>query len=76
MSRASRPPARNIGSDSAYELDPAVGLAARAWLYKAKYEAAKTVLADREAELLRLKGPCRVAACRLHYAHSGPCDIQ
>ncbi len=36
---------------------------------------ARTVLRDREAELLDLKGPCRVSACRLHYAHSGPCDI-
>lgn len=40
-----------------------------------KLAAAKAVRADREAELLKLKGPCRVAGCRLHYAHSGPCDI-
>jgi hypothetical protein len=43
--------------------------------------AAKSVLADRERELLELKGPCSggqvgVGPCRLHYAHSGPCDIR
>lgn len=35
--------------------------------------AAKAVLADRERELLELKGPCSTTSCRLHYAHSGPC---
>lgn len=35
-----------------------------------------SVLADREAELLELKGPCSSANCRLHYAHRGPCDIR
>jgi hypothetical protein len=34
------------------------------------------VLADRERELLEIKGPCSVRRCRLHYAHSGPCDIK
>ena len=34
----------------------------------------RTVLADREAELLNLKGPCRAPGCRLHYAHRGPCN--
>ena len=38
--------------------------------------AARAVLRDREAELLDLKGPCRVSTCRLHQAHSGPCDIR
>ena len=38
--------------------------------------AAKAVLADRERELLELKGPCTTKACRLHYAHSGPCDTR
>jgi len=41
--------------------------------------AAKAVLADRERELLELKGPCSGAAghaCRLHCAHSGPCDTR
>jgi hypothetical protein len=38
---------------------------------RAKLAAAKAVLADRERELLDLKGPC--STCRLHYAHSGPC---
>lgn len=36
--------------------------------------AAKAVLAERERELLELKGPCSNRRCRLHYAHSGPCD--
>lgn len=40
-----------------------------------RHDAAKAVLADREAELLALKGPCTTPGCRLHYAHSGPCDI-
>lgn len=26
------------------------------------------------AELLRLKGPCSNSNCKLHYAHSGPCE--
>lgn len=34
------------------------------------------VLAERERELLTLKGPCSSKGCRLHYAHAGPCDIQ
>jgi hypothetical protein len=28
----------------------------------------------RERELLELKGPCSNKECRLHYAHSGPCN--
>ncbi len=36
----------------------------------------RIVLADREKELLDLKGPCSNGRCRLHYAHSGPCDIR
>lgn len=40
------------------------------------YDAAKAVLAERERELLALKGPCSAGACRLHYAHSGPCNVQ
>lgn len=42
----------------------------------ARLAAAKAVLADRERELLELKGPCSSEGCRLHYAHSGPCDIR
>jgi hypothetical protein len=38
--------------------------------------AAKFVLAERERELLELKGPCSSTRCRLHYAHSGPCDTR
>lgn len=38
--------------------------------------ATRAVLAERERELLELKGPCSTTACRLHYAHSGPCDIK
>jgi hypothetical protein len=36
----------------------------------------RAILADRERELLELKGPCFTRRCRLHYAHSGPCDIE
>lgn len=36
--------------------------------------ALRSVLADRERELLDLKGPCSNRACPLHYAHSGPCQ--
>lgn len=36
-----------------------------------RVRALEAVLADREQELLELKGPCRT--CRLHFAHSGPC---
>lgn len=36
--------------------------------------ALESALADRERELLELKGPCSNAKCSLHYAHSGPCD--
>lgn len=43
--------------------------------YKRKYEATKAVLEYREAELMKLKGPCSSSDCSLHYAHSGPCDI-
>ena len=38
--------------------------------------AAKAVLAERERELLELKGPCSSRdrhGCPLHYAHAGPC---
>lgn len=38
-------------------------------------QAVRAVLAERERELLELKGPCSNRACRLHYAHAGPCDI-
>lgn len=40
----------------------------------AKLRAARAVCAVRERELLELKGPCSNKTCRLHYAHSGPCD--
>lgn len=36
----------------------------------------ESVLEDRERELLELKGPCSSQSCRLHYAHSGPCDVR
>lgn len=39
-------------------------------------DAARAVLADRERELFDLKGPCSNGWCRLHYAHSGPCDCR
>jgi hypothetical protein len=42
----------------------------------AHISATRAVLADRERELLELKGPCSNTGCRLHYAHSGPCDTR
>ena len=42
----------------------------------AQRDAARAVLAERERELLELKGPCHTGGCRLHYAHAGPCDIK
>ena len=36
--------------------------------------AVRFVLAERERELLEIQGPCSNRHCRLHYAHSGPCD--
>jgi len=41
-----------------------------------RLRAARAVLADRDAELLELKGPCSGPGCRLHCAHRGPCDIR
>jgi len=38
--------------------------------------ALEAVLRDRERELLEVKCPCSSRGCRLHYAHSGPCDIR
>lgn len=35
--------------------------------------ATRAVLAEREAELLELKGPCTNGSCPLHLAHRGPC---
>lgn len=43
---------------------------------KRRVEILESVLEDRERELLELKGPCSSKQCRLHYAHSGPCDIK
>lgn len=43
---------------------------------RARLAGLRRVLADRERELLDLKGPCSTTRCRLHYAHSGPCDIK
>jgi len=42
----------------------------------AQLRATKAVLAIREEELIQIRGTCRNPNCRLHYAHSGPCDIQ
>lgn len=36
-----------------------------------KLTAARFLVAERERELLELKGPC--PSCRLHRAHAGPC---
>lgn len=35
--------------------------------------AAVAILAERERELLELKGSCSNIKCHLHYAHSGSC---
>lgn len=43
---------------------------------QARIRALTSVLADRERELLQLKGPCSNKQCSLHYAHSGPCDVR
>lgn len=42
---------------------------------EAKLAASKAVCAERERELLNLKGPCSTPECVLHYAHAGPCDL-
>jgi hypothetical protein len=39
-----------------------------------KLRVSEAILEVRERELLELKGPC--STCRLHYAHSGPCDTR
>lgn len=54
--------------------DPAPDAPAHTCCYHVR--AAKAVLADRERELLAIKGHCGWMACRLHYAHSGPCDTR
>jgi hypothetical protein len=41
-----------------------------------KLKATQQVLAERERELLELKGPCSNSDCHLHYAHAGPCDVR
>ena len=41
----------------------------------AKLAATKRVLAERERELREIRGCCSWMACRLHLAHSGPCDM-
>jgi hypothetical protein len=56
---------REIGDDLAKVIDKA-----------GRISATRAVLADRERELLELKGECSSAGCRLHYAHAGPCDIK
>lgn len=41
---------------------------------KFKLSATEAVLSYREDELLERKGPCSNKECRLHFAHTGPCD--
>lgn len=43
---------------------------------EAVLKSVRNVLRERERELLELKGPCSTKNCTLHFAHSGPCDIQ
>lgn len=49
-------------------------LTVHAEMLGAQHRATRTVLAERERELLLWKGPCSNFTCRLHYAHAGPCD--
>lgn len=42
----------------------------------AQLRADRAVRASRERELLELKGPCSNPGCRLHLAHSGPCEVE
>lgn len=42
----------------------------------ARLEATQRILADRERELLAVQGHCYLGGCSLHYAHSGPCNVQ
>ena len=41
----------------------------------ARLEATQRILADRERELLAIRGQCATDACTLHYAHGGPCNM-
>ena len=41
--------------------------------YGEQLRATKAILAEREKELLTLKGHCSHKSCTLHFAHSGPC---
>lgn len=70
-------------SKTRVELELAAQKSAARTLGKAEVllAATRAVLAERERELLELKGPCSggeigVGPCRLHYAHSGPCDAK
>lgn len=42
--------------------------------FEARVKALESILNDREAELLEVKGPCRNKDCSLHFAHRGPCN--
>ncbi len=59
--------------ESDFEAHQAAVLAANGY---GKLGPTQFVLAEREAELLKLKGPCRAPKCRLHFAHHGPCDTR
>jgi hypothetical protein len=54
-------------------LTPSTTPAAYCCSHLAEARALRHLLADRESELVGLKGPCTNRRCRLHYAHSGPC---
>jgi len=64
MTRAYVTPGHPVQSGAGYDCNCGQCLSVRA------------VLAERERELLGIKGPCSNAQCRLHYAHSGPCDCE
>jgi hypothetical protein len=60
-------------SDKAIEREIAHRYVQLAGELREQLAAAIAVLAERERELLELKGPCSNAECRLHRAHAGPC---
>lgn len=66
---------------SIYVNDELVFVADRSSKHKLDLEARTTVmslravLAERDRELLEIKGPCSNKVCSFHYAHSGPCAV-
>lgn len=74
--QASMALSRILGSELHDETDGGSGLVEDIDILGRQRDTARSILADRERELLNLKGPCRTPGCRLHRAHVGPCDIK